>query len=188
MKYQIEYLNPKDISPAEYNPRGISEEARTGLSQSMDEFGLVGPLIINKRTNRLVSGHQRLKIALEKNYTEVPVIYVDLDDDKEQLLNITLNNQKITGFFTEELNDILNNIKQSIDENIYNSIQLPGIENHIIMNEWQSDITRINNVKEEIEQSKKRIFIDCPTDLYDEVMIYIKAKLMETSFEGIHVR
>lgn len=187
MKYQIEYIDPKTIQPANYNPRGITDDAKEGLTYSIKKWGHVGPLVINRRNNNLVSGHQRLKISIEENLSEVPVIYGDWSEDEEKALNVTLNNQKISGYFTEELTNILEVIRNipDIDPKL---LKAEGLENHIVMDQWTTDLSRIEKVKEEIEQSKKRIFIDCPADLYDEVMIYIKGKLMETSFEGIHVR
>ena len=56
----------KDIAVAKYNPRQTlipSDKEYQALRRSMQEFGAVEPLIVNKRTSRLVGGHQRLQIA-----------------------------------------------------------------------------------------------------------------------------
>ena len=45
----------------------------------------------NKKTNRVVGGHQRLKILEEIGKEEVEVSVVDLPDDKEKALNLALN-------------------------------------------------------------------------------------------------
>lgn len=84
----------EDIIPAEYNPRqdlqkGDFEYDR--LKDSIDTLGFVKPLVVNIRNNVLVSGHQRLKILLENGVTETEVMIVDLDDEKEKLLNIAMN-------------------------------------------------------------------------------------------------
>jgi ParB-like chromosome segregation protein Spo0J len=87
-----------DIKPAYYNPR---KDLRPGdaeydkMKRSIGEFDCVEPLVWNKRTQRLVGGHQRLKILLEKGIEEFEVSVVDLDDRKEKALNIALN--KIQG-------------------------------------------------------------------------------------------
>jgi ParB-like chromosome segregation protein Spo0J len=39
----------------------------------------------------VIGGHQRLKAAKAMKMKEVPVTYVDLPEDKEHLLNISLN-------------------------------------------------------------------------------------------------
>lgn len=84
----------EDIIPAEYNPRqdlqkGDFEYDR--LKDSIATLGFVKPLVVNIRNNVLVSGHQRLKILLENGVTETEVMIVDLDDEKEKLLNIAMN-------------------------------------------------------------------------------------------------
>ena len=40
-----------ELTPADYNPRTISEAALKGLAASIDRFGLVQPIIWNKRTD-----------------------------------------------------------------------------------------------------------------------------------------
>ena len=84
----------KDIIPAEYNPRqdlqkGDFEYDR--LKDSIDKLGFVKPLVVNGRNNVLISGHQRLKILLEKGVQETEVMVVDLDEENEKLLNIAMN-------------------------------------------------------------------------------------------------
>lgn len=49
----------------------------------------------NERTNRLIGGHQRLKVLKELGYTQSEVSVVDLPEEKEKALNLALN--KITG-------------------------------------------------------------------------------------------
>ena len=83
---------------AEYNPRQLTKDQHKDLKDSIQRFGLVDPLIINKheeRENILVGGHQRLRIAKELGYKEVPCVEVELPLDKEKELNIRLN--KNTG-------------------------------------------------------------------------------------------
>jgi len=43
----------------------------------------------------VIGGHQRLKVLKDLQYKEVPCIVVDLDKQKEKMLNISLN--KISG-------------------------------------------------------------------------------------------
>ena len=86
------------LNPAYYNPR---KDLKPGdveyekLKKSIQEFDLVEPLVWNKRTGRLVGGHQRLKVLKELGYQEVEVSVVDLPEEKEKALNIALN--KIQG-------------------------------------------------------------------------------------------
>jgi 16S rRNA G966 N2-methylase RsmD len=79
---------------AEYNPRQLTKEQHAQLKDSIQRFGLVDPLIVNKnkeRDNILVGGHQRLRIAKELGIKKVPCVEVDLSLDQEKELNIRLN-------------------------------------------------------------------------------------------------
>jgi len=97
-KLEIKRVRLADIRPALYNPRkdlkpGDPEYEK--IKRSIEEFGCVEPLVMNKRGNRLIGGHQRLKILLEKGVKEFEVSVVDLDEKREKVLNVALN--KIQG-------------------------------------------------------------------------------------------
>ena len=83
-----------DIVPAEYNPIVTLTEADfeyKALKASIDEFGLVVPLVVNERTGTLVSGHQRLNVMLKNGVEETEVVVVDMEPEKEKALCIAMN-------------------------------------------------------------------------------------------------
>ena len=124
---KIETLNVGDIVPAKYNPREITKEALEGLKASIETFGQVDPLIVNKRGNVLVGGHQRLKVLKEIGVNTVECVIVDLDETKEKALNIALNSQYISGEFEiKELEPILKELKFNFDQ--YEDIRLDVFE------------------------------------------------------------
>ncbi len=92
-----------ELDPAPYNPRvelkpGTPEFEK--LRRSLDEFGLVEPLVWNERTGRLVGGHQRLSALRALGHTETQVSVVDLPEEREKALNLALN--RITGAWDHE--------------------------------------------------------------------------------------
>lgn len=93
-------LKRSELIGAEYNPRIIDKEAKKRLKKGLQEHGLVSPITWNKRTNHIVSGHQRISQldALEKNqdYT-LDVWVIDVDEKEEAKLNVILNNQSLMG-------------------------------------------------------------------------------------------
>jgi hypothetical protein len=101
-KYDIQTISREAINMAQYNPRFIDEKNKKALEKGLKKNGLVEPLIWNKRTGNLVSGHQRISILdkLERgtNY-ELTVAAVDLDETEEKILNVQLNNQTMQGQF-----------------------------------------------------------------------------------------
>lgn len=87
-----------DIHPAAYNPRVTlkpGDKEYEALKSSLERFGVAEPLIVNETTGNLVAGHQRLNVLKAGGATEVEVVLVEMDEDKEKLLNIALN--KIDG-------------------------------------------------------------------------------------------
>ena len=83
---------------AEYNPRQLGKDEYKHLKDSIDRFGLVDPVIINKnkeRKNIIVGGHQRVRVAKDMGIDKIPCVEVNLSYDKERELNIRLN--KNTG-------------------------------------------------------------------------------------------
>lgn len=63
----IEEININQIKPAKYNPRKITDNELNKLKKSIQEYGLVDPLIINLNNMTIISGHQRYKILQEEN-------------------------------------------------------------------------------------------------------------------------
>lgn len=109
---QIQQMAVKDLVPAPYNPREITQEALSGLRHSVERFGCVEPIIWNKRTGNIVGGHQRLKVLQQMGEAETQVVVVDLDVAEEMALNVALNNPAIAGDFTPDLHKILAELKE----------------------------------------------------------------------------
>lgn len=106
----------KDIHPAAYNPRKDlkpDDPEWRKIKRSMDEFGLVEPLVWNVRTGNLVGGHQRFKILTAEGATELQVSVVDLDEAREKALNLALN--RVSGQWSDEQLAIL---LESLDDEL----------------------------------------------------------------------
>lgn len=99
-----------ELNAATYNPRKISGQQLKALKMSIKENGILEPLIVNQKTGMtVVSGHQRLRVAKELGFTEVPVKVIDVDEKKEKILNLALN--KIGGAFdTPKLENVLREV------------------------------------------------------------------------------
>lgn len=102
MEFEVKRI--ADINRAAYNPRvdlKPEDEEYQAIERSLKRHGLVQPIVWNRRTNTVVSGHQRLTVLEAQGETEVTVSVVDLDDIKEKELNIALN--KITGEWDDKI-------------------------------------------------------------------------------------
>ena len=142
---KIQKVKIDQINPAAYNPRldlkpGDSDYDK--LKRSMDTFGYVEPLVWNSRTGNLVGGHQRFKILVEQGAQEVEVSVVDLDTEKEKVLNLALN--KISGDWDyEKLGHLLDELGTSADFDV----TLTGF-----------DDSEISKIQDRLEEAKEDTF------------------------------
>ena len=101
---KITSKNINDLKASEYNPRQITKKQFKELCESIEGFGLVNPIIINKnpeRENIVVGGHQRLKACKKLGFKKIPCVEVNLDIQKEIELNVRLN--KSGGIFDVDM-------------------------------------------------------------------------------------
>lgn len=137
----IQKIQVNKLIPATYNPRKDlkpSDEEYIKIKNSIENFGFVSPLVINKDMT-VIGGHQRLKVLIELGYTEIECIVVDLDKTSEKALNIALNkiqgdwdeeklenllkelktenfDLELTGFNSEEINDLLDDFFETTED------------------------------------------------------------------------
>lgn len=123
MTIPVDTISIEDIHGADYNPRTISKKELTKLKNNIDEFGLVDPIIVNLKNNRIVGGHQRYKALVSKGVKDLKMIRIgnigwvfdrtDYDipnEESEKILNLSLNN--ISGEWDDGLlNKVLQELK-----------------------------------------------------------------------------
>ena len=96
---KIVYIPISELKPAPYNPREISRHDFEALKGSIQEFGFVDPVIVNK-DNSIIGGHQRVDAAKELGIDAVPVVFVDVAGEQAKILNLALN--RISGEWDKE--------------------------------------------------------------------------------------
>ncbi len=131
---ELESVPVATLKTAAYNPRvdlQPTDAIYENLKRSIETFGFLQPIIVNRRNQVVVGGHQRLKVLKELEYPTADVIYVDLPPDREKALNLTLNKTigswdehklaivlqeleglpdfdvQLTGFSTDEVGDLV---------------------------------------------------------------------------------
>lgn len=182
----IQIIDINKLIPATYNPRKDlkpDDAEYIKIKNSIVKFGFVSPLVINKDMT-VIGGHQRLKVLKDLGITEVECIVVDLDKTNEKELNIALNkiqgdwdedkleallqelkleefDMNLTGFDFDEVDEILNDINGTKEDNfdvdsayeeIEEPITKPGdiwiLGNHRLMcgdSTHKDDIMRLMN-------------------------------------------
>ena len=115
----------KDLKRPEYYVRKQSKETEEDLIESMNRFGIVDPILVNdapERLNIVIGGDFKLRMAQKIGYTEVPVIYITIDEvEKEKELNLRLNQNvgefdwKLLAQFDEKFLDMIGFSSEDLD-------------------------------------------------------------------------
>lgn len=151
---RIETLPLAEVEDSYYNPRvplqpGDPEYEQ--IKKSIQEYGLVEPLVYNIRTGRLVGGHQRKRVLQELGHVEAEFSVVDLDEDREKALNIALNRGgrwdddglaslldeirgtdaemlAVTGYTPDEVDDLLRDMEARHSTDFLDDLTAPGTD------------------------------------------------------------
>ncbi len=109
-----------DLDPAPYNPRKIKPANLKALTEELRRFGLVEPLVANRRGGRLVlvSGHQRLRASREIGWAQVPCRVLEVSEADERALNLALNNPRLQGEWDDGLLASLLSTMPAIDADV----------------------------------------------------------------------
>lgn len=180
MEFEVKRI--ADMNRAAYNPRvdlQPEDEEYQAIERSLKRHGLVQPIVWNRRTNTVVSGHQRLTVLEAQGETEVTVSVVDLDDIQEKELNVALN--KITGEWDDDkLSVILNELGEEATDT---GFTLPEID--VLRDELKTyfdDVTAPDE-EEPTEEPEESFLLSLTFDAADEKPL--KAYIKEHSEDAV---
>lgn len=106
MNWNHESRLVKDLKEYEANPRKITEKCLKDLKKSIENFGIVEPIVINA-DNTIIGGHGRKQALISLGIEKVPV-YVPtkkLNDKQVQELNVRLNKNIAGEWDFDKLNE-----------------------------------------------------------------------------------
>ena len=134
----IETLPLEQLQPAALHPRTMPDAEREKLRRSIETYGCVELIVWNRRSGRVVSGHQRLAALQTLGETETRCVVVDLDGDNERALALAMNkigstwdfdllreymasfsegfDLTLSGFDMEEIRELLDKGLQAADD------------------------------------------------------------------------
>ena len=83
----------KELAPADYNPRKISDEAFEKLKESIKVLGIIKPIILNGENKILTAGHQRTKAMKAIGITSAPAVLLPALHIKDEIMFNLLHNK-----------------------------------------------------------------------------------------------
>ena len=139
---QLSVLNTciGELRPDPANPRRISDRELESLTRSIQQFGMVDPVIARREDNTVIGGHQRLLAARRLGMEKIPVIFLDVSKEEARLLNLALN--RISGTWDDEL---LARLLSDLDQTPDVDLALAGF-----------DDDEINKLFKTLDQREKR--------------------------------
>jgi hypothetical protein len=209
------------IRKAPYNPRKMSAASKKALKKSLDEFEDISGITINERSGNIVGGNHRWELLVKKfgrenlstqelsegfyllkannKSTGFLIRVVDWDLDKEKSANITANSDLISGEFTADLQNVLEDLSLSVDSEIFNELRLSDLK--IDFDTFDDDIDLEDDSIVDKAQKKKKLLkasdnsesvdtietrstirISLDTDLRDEVKLIIENALKSKNY------
>lgn len=163
-KLKVESKKLKDLIPSEYNPRQSTKAQEKALSESLQKYGCVEPIIVNEhpdRYNIIIGGHFRVRELMKLRIEEVECVIVNLPLDEEKELNIRLNSN--TGEWNFDL--LLQNF--NLDE----------------LDSWGFDTEQLEELAFKTEEDKVESLIE---DDVPEIPAEPKSKLGDLFYLGEH--
>ena len=94
-RLKVDHVSIARLRPWPENPRIMSEAEMAKLVRSIQEFGLVEPLVVRRADRMVIGGHQRLEAAKALGMKTVPIVLVDVTESEAKALNLALN--RISG-------------------------------------------------------------------------------------------
>jgi len=177
---EIQVVPIGDINLYPENPREIEESQFEKLKKSIQTYGFIDPLIVNKRTHEsftkdriptIVGGNMRYRAAKELGLTELPIAWIDVDKNQEKIINIALN--RISGKW--DIGKLEKMVYELNDKDLSLDLELTGLENWELKlynpgEDINPDISDLNLPEKAVVYSISLIFKEEEKDLYLELL------------------
>ena len=90
-KLRIEVVSLASLKEDPRNPRSHDQKNLGAIKASLEKFGQVEPLVIQKSTGLVVGGNGRLGAMRAMGWKTAEVTRQDLTDEQARALSVTLN-------------------------------------------------------------------------------------------------
>ena len=106
------YVDPSTLPPWNKNPRH-NEAAIDKVAKSIQRFGFASPIVARTADGRVIAGHTRLAAALRLGLEDVPVRFLDIDEQLASALALADNKiGEIATWDDETLGQVLAELEQ----------------------------------------------------------------------------
>lgn len=103
-----------DLNFDKKNARKHDKKNLKSIKDSLDKFGQVEPLVVQKSTMKVIGGNGRLAAMKELGWKDVDIAVLDVDDDRAKALGIVLNRSaELAEWDDDTLKELLGELDES---------------------------------------------------------------------------
>lgn len=108
---KIHDVNPEDLLANPKNARLHNQMQQTQMTDILERLGWVTPVIVSEATNFVLDGHMRIVLAIRHKQPTVPVIYVKVTEQEENLVLAFFDRVGDLAYWnTNALDDLINSL------------------------------------------------------------------------------
>lgn len=115
---KVEMVDFTELKIAPFKATHILRPDLLALSSSLRDFGFIIPIVVQKSTNIVIDGNERVLLSIhQKNIAskvgdKCPVVFIDCDNMEAQMLHIRLNRSR-GNLLAKPMSKIIRNLVQS---------------------------------------------------------------------------
>ena len=114
-------VDPSILCPNPKNFRKHPDKQINAMNKVLSGVGWVQEVIVNKTTGHILDGHLRVKLAIDQNESEIPVKWVEISEDEENLILSTYDSiTSLAEIDSDMLSGLINEL--SIDDELVDDI------------------------------------------------------------------
>ena len=104
-----------DIDSVEAHPQNVRQGDIGAISESLKAHGQYRPIVVDKRTNRILAGNHTWKAAKALGWTEISAGFIETKDDDEALRILLADNKAndLAMYDTGSLEELLQELSES---------------------------------------------------------------------------
>lgn len=105
LEQEYQLVDVAKLKPHPENPRQGDESV---IEESIETNGFFGAVLAQRSSSHILVGNHRWKVAREKGATVIPVLWVDVDDDRARRIMLVENaSNDAAGYDSQRLADVL---------------------------------------------------------------------------------
>lgn len=106
-----------DINTVEPHPKNVRQGDIGAISESLKAHGQYRPIVVDKRTNRILAGNHTWKAAKALGWSQISAGFVETKDDDEALRILLADNRAndLAMYDTGSLEELLKELSQTAE-------------------------------------------------------------------------